>query len=72
MVNINQAYQQLTPEHQKELEDFAEFLLSREQKINSRQPATRYFRPPGFGSLSSLATQVDGVALQHLAQELRK
>ena len=31
MVNINEAYQQLTPEHQREVEDFAEFLLQREK-----------------------------------------
>ena len=72
MVNINEAYKQLTPEHQRELEDFAEFLLNREHKSNSYRSPSRNFRPPGFGSLSSLASTTDGVTLQHLAQDLRK
>ena len=78
MVNINQAYQQLTPEHQRELEDFTEFLLHREKiqgnELGQSSQKNLRSNPWAFaweGALEGSVREKTGVDLQHEALEIR-
>jgi Protein of unknown function (DUF2281) len=79
MVNINEAYQQLTPEHQREVDDFVEFLKTREGNIQNRnfgkksspELTSSRWQFAWEGALEGSVREKTGVDLQHEALEIR-